>query len=166
MARPPLFSALSVSLVVLVMGSSVLARPGRVTGPDGKKLEGDVTENKNDNTVEIVSNSDGKRYKFNDAALRGPVEYDDSIVIPQRGQPRPGQPARQPGQPPAQGGAGMSTEEEFAKRRAALAPTDAAGRVRLARWAFDRQEYDLAHEVAQEAVAIDRRNEEAVEMLR
>ena len=166
MARPTLFGALAALTVIFAAASFVHARPGRLIAPDGKRLEGDVTENQADKSVEIVS--EGKRYKFKTAALRGPVEYDDSISVPQRTPPQPGQqpPAgQQPGQQP-QPGASMSAEEEFAKRRAALAPADAAGRVRLARWAFEREEYDLARDVAQEAVTIDRRNQEAQEMLR
>jgi hypothetical protein len=38
-----------------------------------------------------------------------------------------------------------STQEEYADRRAALAENDLEGRHELARWLYDKQEYDLAH---------------------
>jgi hypothetical protein len=60
----------------------------------------------------------------------------------------------------------MTVEEEFAKRRAALPPNDARSRIQLARWAFERQAYDLARDAAQEAIQIDRRNQEAQDLLR
>jgi hypothetical protein len=171
MARPTLLNALPALLFACVFASSALARPGRVVAPDGKTLEGDVTENKQDGTVEIVSG--GQRYKFNAASLKKPVEYDDSIQVqgkpqPQQPQPPGQQPPAQAGQPqqPAQGGAGMSAEEEYNRRKSALAAGDAAGRVRLARWAFERQEYDLARDAAQEAVTIDPRNREAQDLLK
>jgi hypothetical protein len=168
MARPTPFNALPAFLFACVFASSVLARPGRVVAPDGKTLEGDVTENQQDGTVQIVSG--GQTYKFNTASLKRPVEYDDSIQVPGKPQPQPpqGQPPAQAGQPqqPAQGGVGMSAEEEFNRRKSALAAGDAAGRVRLARWAFERQEYDLARDAAQEAVTIDPRNREAQDLLR
>jgi len=174
MARPTPLNALPAFLFACVFASSVLARPGRVVAPDGKTLEGDVTENKQDGTVEILSG--GQRYKFNTASLKKPVEYDDSIQVQSKPQPQPQQPqGQQPGQPPAQtgqpqqpaqGGAGMSAEEEYNRRKAALASGDSAGRVRLARWAFERQEYDLARDAAQEAVTIDPRNREAQDLLK
>lgn len=164
MARPTPFSAFPAALLVLIitLASAALGRPGRVVGPDGKTIEGDVTEKGEE--VEIVSG--GQRYRFKKAALRGPVQYDDSIQVqppPGRTPPRGQQPGQQPGQPP-QGG--MSPEDEYQKRRAALAPGDVNGRIRLARWAFDRQEYDLARDAVQEALAIDPRNQEASALLR
>ena len=167
MARPTPLKSLPALLFACVLASSVFARPGRVVAPDGKTLEGDVTENKQDGTVQIVSG--GKVYKFNASVLKGPVEYDDSIQVPQKpqAQPTPGQPPAQAGQPaPAQGGAGMAAEEEFNKRKSALAAGDVGGRINLARWAFEKQEYDLAREAAQEAVTIDPRNREAQDLLR
>jgi hypothetical protein len=163
MARPTPFNALPALVFACVFASSVLARPGRVVAPDGKTLEGDVTENQQDGTVTIISG--GQQYKFNTASLKRPVEYDDSIPVPGKPQPQPAQ-GQQPGQPPAQGGVGMSAEEEYNRRKSALAAGDAPGRVRLARWAFERQEYDLAHDAAQEAVTVDPRNREAQDLLR
>src|SRR5690242_18838746 len=60
----------------------------------------------------------------------------------------------------------MSAADEFEKRRAVLAPTDVPGRIRLARWAFERQQYDEAYDVAKEATVLDPRNQDAQEMLR
>ena len=174
MARHPWRGATAAAalLLIVTLASSLPARPGRVVAPDGKTIEGDVTENEKDNTVEIVSG--GRTYKFNKAVLKGEVEYDDSIPVdPPKGRPQPRQPQQgqqsgaQPpvGQQPQPRGQ-MSAEEEFDKRRAALAPADVRGRVNLARLAFDRGEYDIARDLAEEALKIDRRNQEAADLLR
>lgn len=166
MARPTPFSALSALLLTLALATPLAARPGRVVTRDGKTFEGDVSERPSEKKVDVVI--DGKKYTFSTGNLARKVEYDDSIVVqtapPPPARPQPGQP--QPGQPVATRAPAESAEQEFAKRRAALAANDAAGRVRLSRWAFEREEYDLARDVAQEAVTLDRRNQEAQEMLR
>jgi hypothetical protein len=148
-------------LLIVTLASPLPARPGRVVAPDGKTLEGDVTENPKDNSVEIVSG--GRTYKFNKAALKGEVEYDDSIPVEPKTKPQPRQPQPPAGQQPR---GQMSAEEEFEKRRAALAPTDVRGHVGLARTAFDRGEYEIARDLAQEALKIDPRNQEAQDLLR
>lgn len=164
MVRPTQFSALSAVLLMLALPAALEARPGRVVTKDGKTFEGDVTEHPNEKKVDVVI--EGRKYTFSTANLARKIEYDNSIIVqtaPPPARPQPDQ--GQPGQPPARGPI-EGAEQEFAKRRAALAANDAAGRVRLARWAFERKEYDLARDVAEEAVTLDRRNQEAQEMLR
>lgn len=56
---------------------------------------------------------------------------------------------------------GEDAKSEFDKRLAELDPQDVAGRVKLARWAFDQKEYDLATDAADAALKIDPRNQEA-----
>lgn len=57
-------------------------------------------------------------------------------------------------------------EAEFEKRRAALQPTDAAGRIALARWAFDSRQYAKAREVLEEVLQdVDPNSREASDLL-
>ena len=55
-------------------------------------------------------------------------------------------------------------KEQFDQRMAKLNKTDVKGRVELAKWAIDNQEYDLAINAADAAVAIDANNEEAMQV--
>jgi hypothetical protein len=59
-----------------------------------------------------------------------------------------------------------SVKEQFEKRLAKLAKNDAAGRVALADWALGKQEYDLAMDALDGAIAIDPNNEAALSMRR
>jgi hypothetical protein len=151
----------SIVLLGILTAATVWARPGRVVTKDGKVWEGDVTERKQQNQIDIVV--EGKKFTFSlDNVDRW--NFDDSIEVtppPQPAQPGQPQPGQQPGQRP-----GMTVEQEFEKRRAALPPNDAVARVRLARWAFERQQYDLARGAAEEALEIDSRNQEAQALLR
>ena len=56
---------------------------------------------------------------------------------------------------------GDNPAAEFDQRMGELAPTDAAGRVKLAHWAFDHKLYDQALQAVDSALEIDRRNQEA-----
>src|SRR4051794_22480306 len=141
--------ALSALLLAFALASPVSAKPGRVAMKDGKVFEGDVTERKKDNQIDIVTG--GKTYTFSLDNLARPVEYDDSIVVaPPPGQPQPNQPQPgipQPGQAqPGQVRGGPVTPEEFDKRRALVANNDVNGLLGLARWAFEGHLYDQAYD--------------------
>lgn len=56
---------------------------------------------------------------------------------------------------------GVTAEEEFNERLAKLEANDAQSRVELARWAFDKEEYDLARKAVDEALKIDPNNADA-----
>lgn len=58
-----------------------------------------------------------------------------------------------------------SFDKEFATRMAALAPDDVPGRIALARWAFDQQQYEKARDALHSALAIDPNSREASDML-
>ena len=160
MARPTLFRALPALALTAALCSSLPAKPGRVVTKDGKTYEGDVTENVQDKTVEVNS-ANGTKYKFSAQNLAHPIEYDDSIPVPVK--PAPATAAQpQPGQP----GPAMTVEQEYEKRHSVLAANDVEGRIRLSRWALGRQQYDLAHDAAQEVLDIDKRNADAQELIR
>ena len=55
--------------------------------------------------------------------------------------------------------------DQFNDRLGKLDPKDAAGRVELARWAFDQQQYDLSRQALEQAIAIDPKNREAQDLL-
>ena len=156
MVRPTLL-ALTTTVLALVLTTSLYARPGKIVTKDGKTWEGDVTELPNQNAVEVVI--DGQRHRFSMANLKGAPEYTE---------PAPGTDAPQPATPgQAQPGAAMTADErEFQKRRTAIADNDVNALVKLARWAFERQQYDLAHDAAQDARNADPRNQEAADLLR
>ena len=162
MVRPSKIAMLTL-LLSLGLAAPAGAKPGSVTTRDGKTWEGDVTEDKQQNRVSVIV--DGKKYSFSrDNVDR--VEYDPNAPAtpprPPQPQPNPNQPQQPAAQQPR--GPGMSAEEEFQKRRAALPRNDAPSRVALARWAFERQEYDLARDAVDEALQIDPRNQQAQEM--
>jgi hypothetical protein len=54
--------------------------------------------------------------------------------------------------------------KEFADRLAKLSDKDVAGRIALARWAFDQRQYGKAREALDSALAIDPNNREAVDL--
>jgi hypothetical protein len=56
-------------------------------------------------------------------------------------------------------------EKQFRDKLAKLGPKDARGRIELARWAFDRDQYDLAREALEAARAIEPNNPDATKML-
>jgi len=56
-------------------------------------------------------------------------------------------------------------QAEFKKRLAALGPKDVAGRLALATWAMEQQQYDLARQAAQSALDADPNSKEATDML-
>ena len=56
-------------------------------------------------------------------------------------------------------------EKQFHEKKAKLAPKDVKGRIELARWAFDRDKYDLSREALEEARAIEPNNPDATKML-
>lgn len=60
---------------------------------------------------------------------------------------------------------GEGFDTEFAQRLSRLAETDVAGRVALARWAFDQHRYDKAREALEQALAIDPNDLDAVNMM-
>jgi hypothetical protein len=159
MARPIPF-ALTALLLALALASPLAARPGRIVTKDGKTWEGDVTENAQQGRVNVVIK--GQTHTF----LRGNVdriEYSEAAPDAPAAPAQPQPPA--PGQP--QPGATMTAEEqEFQKRRTAIANSDVNGLLTLARWAFDRQQYDLAHDAAQDAQNADPRNQAAADLLR
>jgi len=55
-------------------------------------------------------------------------------------------------------------KEEFQQRLDKLDPKDVAGRIELARWAFEKSRYDLAQAALDEALAIDPNSREATDM--
>lgn len=148
MTRTPSI-ALTALLLTLALAASVTARPGKIVTKDGKTWEGDITELPRENLIEVVI--DGKRHRFSMANLARKPEYSDPAP-----ESTPAQPAA-PGQTP---------EQEYEKRRTAIADNDAAGLVRLARWAFERKMYDQAFDAAQDARNADPRNREAQDLLR
>src|SRR2546430_1333633 len=54
--------------------------------------------------------------------------------------------------------------KEFADRMAKLDKNDVAGRIALARWAFDRRQYGKAREALDSAIALDPNNREAADL--
>jgi hypothetical protein len=58
-----------------------------------------------------------------------------------------------------------SVEATFAKQLAQLAPTDVAGRIKLAHWAYDQRQYKQARDALDSALKIDPNNAEATEFL-
>lgn len=58
-----------------------------------------------------------------------------------------------------------SFDTQYQQRLDALKANDAAGRLELARWAFDNQQYERAREAAQAAIDIDPNSADAVTML-
>ena len=140
----------ALSAAVLVGGVScslLLARPGKVTTLQGQTFEGDVTEKPDTGEVVIVQ-PNGQRVTLNARNVR--VQYD------------PNAPATTPG---AGAPAAGSVQDQFQKRMAVLAPRDAQGRIQLARWAFERNEFDLAKQAVNDAMQIDPRNQEARSLL-
>ena len=154
MARPTPF-ALIMTLLTLALALPALSKPGRVVTKDGKTLEGDVTENPQLNQVNIVV--DGQKYTFHRNNINR-IDYAPDEPTPPPAAPPPGQ--QQPG------GAMTADEQEFQKRRAATANNDVNGLLKLARWAMERQQYDLAYDAAQDARDADPRNREAQDLLR
>jgi hypothetical protein len=57
-------------------------------------------------------------------------------------------------------------DDEFNLRMARLAPYDVAGRLTTARWAMEKRRFDLARRAVADAMAIDRTNPEALELMR
>jgi hypothetical protein len=58
-----------------------------------------------------------------------------------------------------------SALDQFNARLAKLEAKDVQGRIDLARWAFDQQQYDLSRQALEQAVAIDPKNKEAQDLL-
>lgn len=58
-----------------------------------------------------------------------------------------------------------SLDKEYQNRLAGLGEKDVAGRLQLARWAFDNHRYDLARDAVEKALAIDPNNQEATMFL-
>jgi hypothetical protein len=56
-------------------------------------------------------------------------------------------------------------EKQFQEKLARLGPKDVKGRIELARWAFDRDQYDLARKALEAARAIEPNNADATRML-
>jgi len=56
-------------------------------------------------------------------------------------------------------------DEEFAARMKKLAKDDVAGRIDLARWAFDKSRYDLSRRALDDAIRIDPNSREAYDMM-
>ncbi len=56
-------------------------------------------------------------------------------------------------------------QQEFQKRLAALPPKDVKGRMDLARWAFDKHQYDWSRQAAESALLADPNNKEATDFL-
>jgi hypothetical protein len=134
-----------------------MARPGKVVTKQGQTFEGDVTERKDKGEIDIVR-PNGERVTLNANNVRQPIQYDAAPVPGVSGDapaPGAGAGAPEPG----------STQELFQKRLAALGPRDVVGRITLARWAFERKEYDLAKQAASDAIQIDPRNQEARDLL-
>ena len=157
MVRPRTWarSLAALSAAVLVGGSCswLMARPGKVVTKQGQTFEGDVTERKDKGEIDIVQ-PNGARVTLNANNVRQPIQYDAAPVPGDAPAPGTG-PAPEPG----------STQEVFQKRLAALGPRDVVGRITLARWAFERKEYDLAKQAASDAIQIDPRNQEARDLL-
>ncbi len=55
--------------------------------------------------------------------------------------------------------------DEFNDRMAKLDAKDVDGRIRLARWAFDQEQYDLSRQALEQALGIDPKNKEAQDLL-
>ena len=145
-------SLAALSAAVLVGGVScslLFARPGKVVTLQGQTFEGDVTE-KPDTGEVIIVRPNGERITLNARNIQKPIRYDPNAPA--------GTPA--PGGAPAAAPAG-SVQDQFQKRMAALRPQDVQGRIQLARWAFERNELDLAKQAVTEATQIDPRNQEA-----
>ena len=155
MARPTLFRlAAFATVLMLVVALTVSARPGKVVTKDGKTWEGDVTENVQQGRVNVVIN--GQTHTF----IRSNVDRIDYSEAAPDTATNPGQSQPQPG------GTMTAEEQEYHKRRAAIANNDVNRLLQLARWAFDRQQYDLAHDAAQDARSADPRSQEAADLLR
>ncbi|HEV2293949.1 MAG TPA: hypothetical protein VGR35_08835 [Tepidisphaeraceae bacterium] len=56
-------------------------------------------------------------------------------------------------------------DEQYAQRMARLDPSDANGRVTVARWAFDQGRYDLARDALESALTIEPNHRDATTML-
>lgn len=149
-------SLAALSAAVLAGGIScslLMARPGKVVTKQGQSIEGDITERPNDGAVDIVRPNREKVTVRAGNVQR--IDYADPA-------PDAGAPAG--ANPPATGAPG-SPDEDFRRRLAALPPRDVANRIKLARWAFDQERYDLSREALQQAIQIDPRNEEARTLL-
>ena len=155
----------TVSAAVLVGGvtcSLLLARPGKVVTLQGQTFEGDVTEKPDTGEVLIVTPK-GEKFTLNARNIR-PIQYDPDV--PGASSATPAGAAQAGAAAQAAAPAPGSVQDQFQKRMAALNPADVAGRIQLARWAFERNEYDLAKQAASDAVRIDPRNQDAHTLLR
>ena len=116
--------------------SATLAENGIVRTRSGQSLEGDITEK--ENQVIIV-----RKKNAADRGIETRLLKDDVLSIQYFG----------------------NMEEQIRAELAKLKNDDAAGRLALARRAFDGHKYDLCRQIANEALAIDANNKEVVDLL-
>ena len=170
MIRPRSWKALAAATLAGGMSlgiccSLLLARPGKVVTKGGQSYEGEVTENPQQGSVDIVT-AKGERVKV----LKGNVNRiewgeeapPDNPPLPPGVEPVPPDNTPAPAPTPAPG----SIEEDLRNRLASLPRNDVANRIKLARAALQRREYGVARDALDQATQIDPRNQEAQDLLR
>lgn len=121
---------LVVMVALLVLGSLVLARTGKVTTTEGQSFTGEVRETEKE-VIITIHGVETVIQRENVASVQYLEDW----------------------------------ETEFLRKLEALNPNDVAGRVRLAREAFDARRYVIARDVLEEALKIDPRDTEALTMM-